>query len=103
LHEHGYHTTEADSSENSLAALLAGHAKYWATPRHAAQPLLDKMEATDRVRYAFSFGHVDLYLACNPAVDDVLIERMQQALKRMEQDGTTQRIDARYLPHDKLR
>jgi polar amino acid transport system substrate-binding protein len=28
LHEHGYQVTEAENSENSLAALLAGRAKY---------------------------------------------------------------------------
>ncbi|MBC7685602.1 MAG: hypothetical protein H7176_10285, partial [Bdellovibrionales bacterium] len=43
-----------------------------------------------------TFNRVKLYLACNRAVPDATINRLNAALNAMEKDGTTRRLDHKY-------
>jgi len=96
LKAHGYHVSESESFEDSLTALLAGRVDYWASDRTGANGLLNRKFAHDKVHLLLSFGQVELYLACNPEVNDTLVARIRAAYRKMEQDGSLQHIDARY-------
>ncbi len=43
-----------------------------------------------------TFNRVKLYLACNPAVPDATIEKLNTALEGLIKDGTARRIDRKY-------
>jgi polar amino acid transport system substrate-binding protein len=97
LKARGYQVVEAESSEASLSALLAHRSDYWAQGKFSAPRLIAAAGANARVRNLFTFEHFDLDLACNPGVSNDLIDKLRAAMKQMEQDGTMQRIDARYI------
>jgi polar amino acid transport system substrate-binding protein len=46
------------------------------------------------------FNRIHTYLACNRAVPDQLVARMNAALAAMARDGTAQRIRRQYDGHD---
>jgi len=96
LKAHGYQVSESESYEDSLAALLAGRVDYWASDRTGAEALLSRKSAHDKVHLLLTFGKVELYLACNPTVRNTLIAHIRTAYRTMGEDGSLQRIDARY-------
>lgn len=98
LRSQGYMVQESETQEGCLTALMAGRANYWAAGAISGPLLLARLGASDKVRPLFTFHHNELYLACNPAVDDALIGRLRSAMQQMQEDGTMQRIDAAY-PH----
>ncbi|MBV8659533.1 MAG: ABC transporter substrate-binding protein [Burkholderiales bacterium] len=96
LKTRGYQVSDSESYEDSLSALLAGRVDYWATDRIGADALLASKFAHDKVHLLLTFGKMELYLACNPSVSDSTIDKIRVAYRKMTQDGTLQRIDARY-------
>ena len=96
LSSHGYHVDAALSDDGNPQKLLHNHFNYWASARSRAAALLAKQGLTDSIVPVLSFGHTDLYLACNPGVSKDLVQKLNEALKKMAADGTSAAIDARY-------
>ena len=74
--------------------LEAGRIKLWAADAEMA-PIL-AAQAGVEIRKLFTFDIVPMSLACNRAVAPDLINRLAAALKNAYEDGTVDRITARY-------
>lgn len=96
LGQHGYRVTHSGAHEISLRNMLLGRIDYWASGRATATALAMKLGVEDKLRALLTFGHSSLYLACNRGVPEDVVERLRQALKTMENDGTVKRIDTQY-------
>lgn len=96
LADHGYKVETASNDSVNPKKLMAGRFNYWASSRPRATALLAKENLESRIVPVLTFGHTDLYLACNASVDDNVVRRLNDALKRMKEDGTSEKIEARY-------
>lgn len=96
LTSHGYHVDTAPSDDGNPQRLLHNHFNYWATSRSRASFLIAKQGLGDSIVPVLSFGHTDLYLACNPGVSKDLVQKLNDTLKQMATDGTTAAIEKRY-------
>jgi polar amino acid transport system substrate-binding protein len=98
LSAHGYHVDTAPSDDGNPQRLLHNQFNYWASSHSRATALLAKQGLTDSIVPVLSFGHTDLYLACNPGVSKDIVHKLNDTLKQMTADGTMAAIDKRY-PH----
>jgi hypothetical protein len=57
-------------------------------PTFSATASLDRLGYTGKLAPVLVFNRIRVYLACNRAVPDVLVGRMNSALDVMEGDGT---------------
>ncbi|HYD80976.1 MAG TPA: transporter substrate-binding domain-containing protein [Paucimonas sp.] len=96
LADHRYNVETATSDSINPKKLMAGRFDYWASSRPRATALLAKENLAAHIVPVLTFGHTDLYLACHPSLDDELARRLNNALRRMKEDGTAARIEARY-------
>jgi polar amino acid transport system substrate-binding protein len=96
LSSHGYHVDTAPSDDGNPQKLLHNRFNYWASSRSRAEALLTKQGLTDSIVPVLSFGHTDLFLACNPGVSKDLVQKLNDTLKQMAADGTMAAIDKRY-------
>jgi polar amino acid transport system substrate-binding protein len=96
LLDHGYRVDTATSDAANPRKLLAGHIDYWASAGPRATALLAKEKLGGRIVPVLTFGHTDLYLACNKATSDDVVKKLNQALRAMNEDGTSGRIEMRY-------
>lgn len=70
LANQGYKVEAAPNDAVNPKKLLAGHINYWASSRPRATAMLDKDGLSKKIVPIFTFGHTDLYLACNPSVSE---------------------------------
>lgn len=96
LADHGYQVEPATSDAINPRKLLAGRIDYWASTRPRATALLMTEGLVGKVVPALTFGRTDLYLACHQSTPDTLVHQVNTALRQMQQDGTSAKIDARY-------
>jgi polar amino acid transport system substrate-binding protein len=96
LANNGYHVDTAPGDESNPQKLINGRFNYWASSRTRASALLAKQGLSGRIVPVLTFGHTDLYLACNPAVPNLAIVKLNSALHSMVADGTAAKIEARY-------
>lgn len=96
LAEQGYQVDTASSDASNPRKLLAGRIDYWASSRPRATALLAKENLAGRIVPVLTFGHTDLYLACNQSTSDEVVKKLNQALRVMKDDGTAAKIEARY-------
>lgn len=96
LADKGYHVDTASSDAANPRKLLAGRIDYWASSRPRATALLAKEELAKRIVPVLTFGHTDLYLACHKATSDEVVKKLNQALRAMQVDGSSAKIEARY-------
>jgi polar amino acid transport system substrate-binding protein len=96
LADHGYNVETASNDSVNPKKLMAGRFNYWASSRPRATALLAKENLESQIVPVLTFGHTDLYLACNHSLEDDIVRRLNDALKRMNEDGTSAKIEARY-------
>lgn len=96
LADHGYRVDTATSDAANPRKLLLGRINYWASARPRAMVLLEKEDLVGQIVPALTFGHTDLYLACHRTTPDALVQKLNAALRKMKEDGTSTRIDTRY-------
>lgn len=76
--------------------LMLDRIDLWAASLKRGTTLLKHNSWGDNIVPVLSFKRVGVYLACNRAVPDQLIDKMNAALTAMGRDGTMQRIDRKY-------
>ena len=96
LAANGYHVDTAPGDDSNPQKLLNGRFNFWASSRTRASALLAKQGLSERIVPVLTFGHTDLYLACNPAVPAATVAKLNDALRQMATDGTSAKIEARY-------
>jgi len=88
-----------DPAPNDLAnprKLELGRIDLWAASIRRGSRTLERLGYANKMRPVFVFNRIRVYLACNRAVPDALVERLNGALEAMERDGTVRAILKRY-------
>jgi polar amino acid transport system substrate-binding protein len=92
----GYHVDTAPGDDFNPQKLLNNRFNYWASSRTRAGSLIEKQGLGERIIPVLTFGHTDLYLACNLAVSSETITKLNDALRQMTQDGSSAKIEAHF-------
>jgi polar amino acid transport system substrate-binding protein len=90
---------QVDAVSNDLVnpqKLLLGRIDLWAVATRNGSAGRTQFSWSDQVVPLLVFHRVKVYLACNPAVPDELIDRLNATLADMRRDGTLARIDRKY-------
>jgi polar amino acid transport system substrate-binding protein len=90
---------EVDPAPNDLLnppKLLVNRIDLWAATRRPGSRVLAQHGWSRQIVPVLSFNRVGMYLACNRAVPDALVERMNEALEAMARDGTLRHIERKY-------
>ncbi|KQQ87601.1 ABC transporter substrate-binding protein [Massilia sp. Leaf139] len=90
---------KVDSAHNELTnprKLLLGRIDLWAAALRAGSPVLQQNNWDGRIVPVLVFNRIDVFLACNRAVPDALIARLNGAFAALERDGTMGRIERAY-------
>ena len=88
-----------DAAPNDLLnpqKLLQGRIDLWATSWRAGSTVLEQQGRDKRIVPVLAFRRTEVYLACNLAVPDALVARLNAELEAMARDGTAQRIERAY-------
>lgn len=96
LSAHGYRVETLPSDDGNPQKLNHNKFNYWASSRARGSALLAKQGLADSIVPVLSFGHTDLYLACNPGTSKDLVQKLNDTLHQMATDGTSAAIDKRY-------
>lgn len=81
-------------TRGQLQMLLNGRIDFWAATRARGAYFAAREKV--KLRVALVLREADMYLACNPAVPDTVIESLNGALGAMERDGTMRRLGEAY-------
>jgi polar amino acid transport system substrate-binding protein len=96
LRERGFHVDSAPNDFINPRKLVAGRIDLWAASVRSSGPTLRRLGYTDRIVPVLVFNRIRVYLACNRAIPDALVARMNGAMAAMERDGSARAIRQRY-------
>lgn len=96
LRARGFNVDPAPNDLINPKKLMMGRIDLWAASIRRGSVTLDRLGYTGKVVPVLVFSKIRVYLACNRAVPDALVARMNDALETMERDGTTRSIQHRY-------
>ncbi|MEW7848182.1 ABC transporter substrate-binding protein [Massilia aurea] len=96
LKSRGFVTDAAPSEALNPPKLLQGRIDLWAASWRAGSDVLVKNGWDKEIVPVFVFNRIAVYLACNPAVPDALVKRLNAEFETIERDGTARAIERRY-------
>lgn len=96
LRERGFRVDATQSDELNPRKLLQGRIDLWALSTHRGSTMLVQNGWEGRIVPVLTFRRVDVYLACNRAVPDALVTRMNAAIVAMQRDGSMKKIEKKY-------
>jgi len=88
-----------DATSNDMAnqqKLLLNRIDLWAISVRADRNMLERLTLGGKIVPVLTFNRVQLYLACNPSVPDVLVDRLNATFEVLRRDGTLGRIERDY-------
>ena len=96
LRARGFQVDPAPVDMMNPRKLMLDRIDLWAASLKRGTTLLKNNSWGANIVPVLTFNRIGVYLACNPAIPDELIERMNGALAAMGRDGTMQRIDRKW-------
>jgi polar amino acid transport system substrate-binding protein len=96
LRARGFKVDPAQNDVVNPKKLMLNRIDLWAAGFRQGSSLLERSGYAGQIVPVLTFNRVEVYLACNPAIDDGVIKKMQAALESMTSDGSARRIDAQY-------
>jgi polar amino acid transport system substrate-binding protein len=96
LRARGFNVDPAPDDLANPRKLMLGRIDLWAASLGRSSQTLARLGYAGKVVPVFVFNRISTYLACNQAVPDPLLVRMNAALETMERDGTARAIRRRY-------
>jgi polar amino acid transport system substrate-binding protein len=96
LRERGFKVDPAPSDMINLRKLLLGRIDLWAASWRRGSTMLEQNGWDKQIVPLLAFNRIQVYLACNRAVPDPLVARMNAAAEAMSRDGTMRRIERKY-------
>jgi polar amino acid transport system substrate-binding protein len=96
LRERGFHVDPAPNDRTNPRKLMLGRIDLWAASTRRSDALLGRMGYAGKIVPVLVFNRIQVYLACNRAVPDELVMRMNGAVEAMERDGSARAIQRRY-------
>lgn len=95
----GFATDLANYDADNPRKLLYGRFDFWATGRLLGIATLKAQGLSEKIVPIFDFHQVEMYLACNVNLSQKRVDRFNRLLRKMEDDGTVAKIEARYKLH----
>ena len=96
LRARGFKVDPAPNDRLNPQKLLLNRIDLWATGLRPGGGVLEQNGWGGKIVPVLVFNRIKAYLACNRAVPDALIDKMNAALDAMQRDGTARRIDRKY-------
>ncbi|MCS0615648.1 ABC transporter substrate-binding protein [Massilia kyonggiensis] len=96
LRARGFNVDPAPNDLINPRKLMMDRIDLWAASIRRGSLTLDRLGYTGKVVPVLVFNRIRVYLACNRAVPDALVARMNGSLEAMERDGTSRAIVHRY-------
>lgn len=95
LEERGYKLSLLDSDDLNPKRLALGQVDLWIAERLAG-PYLAAQNDVEGLVPVLSFNRTELYLAINPQTSDALVQKLQSALQRIQDNGVYDSIKNKY-------
>jgi polar amino acid transport system substrate-binding protein len=96
LRERGFHVDPAPNDLTNPRKLMLGRIDLWAASTRRSGATLERLGYAGKIVPVLVFNRIHIYLACNRAVPDELVTRMNGAVEAMERDGSARAILRRY-------
>lgn len=96
LRARGFAVDPAPTDLINPQKLLLNRIDLWAASLGRSTTVLDRNGWSANIVPVLVFNRIQLYLACNRAVPDALVARMNAAAEAMERDGAMRRIERNY-------
>lgn len=97
LRSRGFLVDSAQSDLINPRKLLMNRIDLWAgSLRHGSTAVLEQNGWSGQIVPVLTFRKSQVFLACNAALPDALVERMNGALAAIQRDGTARRIERKY-------
>jgi polar amino acid transport system substrate-binding protein len=96
LRQRGFNVDPAPNDLINPRKLLAGRIDLWAASWRRGSEVAKQNGWDKQIYNALTFNRIQVYLACNRAVPDAMVNRMNAAFEAMGRDGTLQRIEHEY-------
>jgi polar amino acid transport system substrate-binding protein len=96
LRERGFHVDPAPNDVTNPRKLMLGRIDLWAASTRGSGSTLARLGYAGKIVPVLVFNRIHVYLACNRAVPDDLVTRMNGAVEAMERDGSARAILHRY-------
>ncbi len=103
LRARGFHVDTVSDDTLNPKKLLADRIDLWASGKFEGRAIVMHNGWGDKLVPVLSFNKAELYLACNRAVPDALIERLNATLQAMGRDGTVKTLERKYEAWPNLR
>lgn len=96
LRSRGFNVDPANDDLTNSRKLTLGRIDLWAASVQHGGKALERLAGSNGLRPVYVFNRIRVYLACNRAVPDALVARLNAALDGMQHDGTVRGILRRY-------
>jgi polar amino acid transport system substrate-binding protein len=96
LRARGFKVDPAPNDMINPRKLLMNRIDLWAAGFRRGSAVLALNGWSESIVPVLTFNHVKLYLACNLAVPDATIARLNDALEAMGRDGSSRRLERKY-------
>lgn len=96
LRSRGFRVDPAPNDLTNPRKLLLGRIDLWAAALRTGSPVLQQNNWAGQIVPVLAFNRFDVYLACNRAVPDEVIARLDGAFAALEREGAMRRIARSY-------
>jgi polar amino acid transport system substrate-binding protein len=96
LRERGFTTDPTSNDLSNPQKLMLGRIDLWAASLRSGSTVLARYGYDKQIVPLLVFNEIGVYLACNRAVPNDVIARLNTAFDQIAQDGTGRRIEQRY-------
>ena len=96
LRSRGFNVDAVQDDAANPKKLLTNRIDLWAVGRRLGGSTIDNADWSKQIVPLLTFSRIDVYLACNPALPDALIGKMNGALAALRREGSFEQIDRKY-------
>lgn len=96
LRSRGFRVDAAPADLINPRKLLLGRIDLWAAALRPGSPVLEQNGWSGRIVPVLVFNRIDVFLACNRAVPDEMVNRLNGAFASLEREGAMRRIERSY-------
>ncbi|NNG25246.1 ABC transporter substrate-binding protein [Massilia sp. ML15P13] len=96
LRERGFTTDPTSNDLSNPQKLMLGRIDLWAASLRSGSTVLARYGYDKQLVPLLVFNEIGVYLACNRAVPNDVVGRLNKAFDQIAQDGTGRRIERRY-------
>ncbi|MDQ1833199.1 substrate-binding periplasmic protein [Massilia scottii] len=96
LRSRGFQVDPAPNDMLNPQKLLMNRIDLWAAGLRPGSGVLEQNGWAGKIVPVLVFNRIKVYLACNRAIPDPVIDKMNAALEAMNRDGTSRRLERKY-------